>query len=72
MSKKPAAYVTLRINKCGECPHHGVGPYYSLDGFDMGRDWNCSLAKKQIVSFVERPSEAPKTIPAWCPLRKAP
>lgn len=70
---KAKPYVTLRINKCGECPHRQVGPSYSLDGFDRGEDWSCSLAKKTIAEFVEwRESDQPKTIPGWCPLRKAP
>ncbi len=62
--------VTLTITRCGQCPHHEVGPSYSLDGFDSGNDWKCSLAKRKIAGFVESPSEEPKTIPAWCPLRR--
>lgn len=61
---------TLVIHKCGECPHHKVGPSYSLDGFDRGNDWTCSLLGSVIVSFVERPSEQPKEVPANCPLLK--
>lgn len=62
--------VALTITRCGDCPHHEVGHSYSLDGFDRGNDWRCKLANKEIAGFVERPSEHPKTIPAWCPLRK--
>ena len=63
-------YVTLRIYKCGECPHHKVGQSYSLDGFDRGSDWTCTKANKEIAGFVERPSEEPTSVPTWCPLRK--
>ncbi len=62
--------VTLKITRCGECPHHKVGHGYSLDGFDHGCDWTCSLAKREIAGFVERSSQEPKEIPNWCPLRK--
>lgn len=68
MSKKPDS-VTLVIATCGECPHHHIGSYYSLDGFDRGRDWNCIKANRNIAAFVEWASEEPKTIPDWCPLR---
>lgn len=63
--------VNLTITKCGECPHHEVGIGYSLDGWDHGSDWRCKLANRELAGFVERPSEEPKTVPKWCPLRKA-
>lgn len=62
--------IAITITKCGECPHHEVGPCYSMDGFDRGNDWRCKLANRELVGFVERPSEEPKTVPGWCPLRK--
>jgi hypothetical protein len=62
-------HVNLKVTKCGECPHHKVGPSYSMDGFDRGNDWTCQLAKQEIVPFVERPSEEPRGLPVWCPLR---
>lgn len=62
--------VTLTITKCGECPHHKVGPCCSLDGFDRGNDWTCVLANREIAGFVERPSEHPKSVPSRCPLLK--
>ena len=65
-----ARKVTLKIAKCGDCPHHDVGMGYSLDGWDHGNDWKCKLTGKVIASFVERPSEEPKTIPKSCPLLK--
>ena len=58
----------LKITKCGECPHHKVGPLYSLDGWDRGNDWTCKLANREIVGFVERPADIPSEPPKWCPL----
>lgn len=67
--KSPDA-VTLTIVRCEQCPHHEIGPSYSLDGFDRGNDWVCKLADKQLAGFVERPSEAKAIVPpSWCPLR---
>lgn len=63
-------HVVLKIHKCGECPHRRSGPLYSLDGFDRGCDWICTKAQRAIVEFVERTSDEPKAIPAWCPLRE--
>jgi hypothetical protein len=63
-------HVMLKIERCAECPHLRIGASYSLDGFDRGNDWNCDKAKREIAGFVERSSDEPKKIPAWCPLRK--
>ena len=61
--------VVLHIEKCQDCPHLEIGMSYSLDGFDRGSDWTCKKTGKEVASFVEWPSQAPKKIPSWCPLR---
>ena len=65
--------VTLTIHKCADCPHHRVGPSYSLDGFDRRNDWACAAANgRELAGFVEWPSEGDKIVPPdWCPLRKS-
>lgn len=64
------AFVTLKITKCGECPHLDVGMTYSMDGFDTGNDWTCKKANRSIEKFVEwRESDKPKGLPKWCPLQ---
>lgn len=40
-----------------------------MDGFDIGNDWKCKLAGREIAGFVERINQEPKKIPEWCPLR---
>jgi hypothetical protein len=61
--------VVLHIEKCQDCPHLEISIPYSFDGFDCGNDWRCKEANRKIAEFVESPSQSPKKIPSWCPLR---
>lgn len=58
----------LTIVKCGDCPHHKIGPSYSLDGWDRGSDWTCKLTEQVIVKFCERHNDEPTSVPEFCPL----
>jgi hypothetical protein len=72
MAARKRKYVTLKIYKCAECPHLKKGPTYSLDGWDVGRDWTCEKCGKMVAGFVERVTQEPTEIPDWCPLRSGP
>jgi len=76
--------VTNEIERCGDCIHLGKKRYYTADSWEHVVSWYCKKTDRQeppqtdrqpfpkessLIGFVERPSEEPKKIPKWCPLR---
>ena len=60
-------FVMFKVTKCKECPNLKTFP---TPGAGFALDWCCSIAKlKLITGYIEWPSEEPKSIPKWCPLR---
>jgi hypothetical protein len=59
------------IENCGKCPYAKPTNDYSLDGFDRGCDYKCTLADKIIASLLEKESDWELIqIPEWCPLEE--
>lgn len=76
--------VFLEIKTCKDCPHLGTSRYYTADSFEHEENWFCKKTKRKApetssamkpvrnssrIAFVSWPSEEPKEIPDWCPLR---
>ncbi len=75
--------VNLPLTTCELCPHMKSERYYTADSWEHIMQWWCSLSTRPTppktdrtrlddtsrIAFVERPSDKPKDIPEWCPLR---
>lgn len=76
--------VNLKLETCKECPHLKTEDYLTSDSWDHvttwycgksdrpkpeDRDWKPIVENSSYIANVEWPSEEPKKIPKWCPLR---
>ena len=76
--------VKLVIETCKDCPNLGQERFYTADSWEHVTKWFCKktdrpksgttdrmphVENSNDIAFVERPSEEPKNIPFWCPLR---
>ena len=61
--------VYLKLETCKLCPYMKT---QRTMGAGCAEDWICIKGEKprEIKGYIEYPSEDPKEIPEWCPLRK--
>lgn len=76
--------VSIEIETCKQCPSLKKEDYLTADDFEhevnwicgksdrpapSDRDWKPKVENSSRIAMVSWPSEEPKRIPCWCPLR---
>lgn len=69
MTTKTKRKKVIFISECGKCPFKKEE---RTMGAGYAEDWICTKKNKKIAGYIEWPSEEPKEIPTWCPLKNAP